>query len=80
MSKVKAAPDLRENKMGTMPLGKLLFNMALPLVLSMLVQALYNVVDSVYVAGYSQNAVTALSWPSPFRICRSVSQPVRLWV
>ena len=37
--------------MRTMPVGKLLFNMALPLALSMLVQALYNVVDSVYVAG-----------------------------
>ena len=67
MREVKAAPDLRENKMGTMPLGKLLFNMALPLVLSMLVQALYNVVDSVYVAGYSQNAVTALSLAFPIQ-------------
>ena len=51
MSERNAAPDLRENKMGTMPLGKLLFNMALPLVLSMLVTALSNVVDSIYVAG-----------------------------
>jgi len=67
MSNVKAAPDLRENKMGTMPVGKLLFNMALPLVLSMLVQALYNVVDSVYVAGYSENAVTALSLAFPIQ-------------
>ena len=67
MSEVKVAPDLRENKMRTMPLGKLLFNMALPLVLSMLVQALYNVVDSVYVAGYSQNAVTALSLAFPIQ-------------
>ena len=67
MSEIKAAPDLRENKMGTMPLGKLLFNMALPLVLSMLVQALYNVVDSIYVAGYSQNAVTALSLAFPIQ-------------
>ena len=65
MSEAKKAPDLRENKMGKMPLGKLLFNMALPLVLSMLVQALYNVVDRVYVAGYSQNAVTALSLAFP---------------
>ena len=65
MEKEKKIPDLRENKMGVMPLGKLLFNMALPLVLSMLVQALYNVVDSVYVAGYSQNAVTALSLAFP---------------
>ena len=67
MQENKGAPDLRENKMGTMPLGKLLFNMALPLVLSMLVQALYNVVDSIYVAGYSQNAVTALSLAFPIQ-------------
>ena len=67
MSNEKHAPSLRDNKMRTMPLGKLLFNMALPLVLSMLVQALYNVVDSVYVAGYSQNAVTALSLAFPIQ-------------
>ena len=67
MSEERKVPDLRGNKMGTMPLGKLLFNMALPLVLSMLVQALYNVVDSVYVAGYSQNAVTALSLAFPIQ-------------
>ena len=38
-------PELGENKMRTMPLGKLIFTMALPLILSMLVQAFYNVVD-----------------------------------
>ena len=53
--------------MATMSSGKLLFNMALPLVLSMLVQALYNVVDSVYVANYSENAVTALSLAFPIQ-------------
>jgi putative MATE family efflux protein len=53
--------------MKTMPVGKLLFNMALPLALSMLVQALYNVVDSIYVAGYSPNAVTALSLAFPIQ-------------
>ena len=67
MSDERKIPNLRENKMRTMPLGKLLFNMALPLVLSMLVQALYNVVVSVYVAGYSQNAVTALSLAFPIQ-------------
>ena len=67
MSRENHAPDLRGNKMGVMPLGKLLVNMAFPLVLSMLVQALYNVVDSVYVAGYSQNAVTALSLAFPIQ-------------
>ena len=50
MSEVKVAPELRENKMRTMPVGKLLFTMSLPLVISMLVQALYNVIDSVYVS------------------------------
>lgn len=63
----KKAPRLGENKMRTMPVGKLLFSMALPLVISMLVQALYNVVDSVYVAKYSQNAVTALSLAFPIQ-------------
>ena len=67
MANMNTAPNLRENKMATMPSGKLLFNMALPPVLSMLVQALYNVVDSVYVAGYSENAVTALSLAFPIQ-------------
>ena len=60
-----SAPDLRENKMGTMPIGKLLFNMAMPMILSMLVQALYNVIDSVYISRYSQDAVTALGLAFP---------------
>ena len=58
---------LQENKMGVMPVGKLLFSMALPLAISMLVQALYNVVDSIYVAGYSESAVTALSLAFPIQ-------------
>ncbi len=62
-----ATNTLKENKMGAMPVGKLLLSMALPLVISMLVQALYNVVDSVYVAGYSENAVTALSLAFPIQ-------------
>ena len=45
-----ASVTLKENKMGVMPVGKLLMNMALPMVVSMLVQALYNVVDSIYVS------------------------------
>ena len=56
---------LRENKMGTMPVGKLLVNMAVPMILSMLVQALYNIVDSIYIARYSQDAVTALGLAFP---------------
>ena len=56
---------LKENKMGVMPVGKLLANMALPMILSMLVQALYNVVDSIYVSQVSESAVTALSLAFP---------------
>ena len=67
MSEVKAAPDLRENKMRTMPVGKLLFTMALPLAISMLVQAFYNVVDSIYVSRVSESAVTALSLAFPIQ-------------
>lgn len=57
--------SLRENKMGVMPVGKLMVNMALPMIISMLVQALYNVVDSVYVSQVSESAVTALSLAFP---------------
>lgn len=56
---------LQENKMGVMPVGKLLFNMALPMIISMMVQALYNVVDSIYVSQVSESAVTALSLAFP---------------
>ncbi len=52
---------MKENKMGTMPVGKLLLTMSLPMVVSMLVQALYNVVDTYFVAQISIDAVTALS-------------------
>ena len=55
----------RENKMSTMPVGRLLFNMALPMILAMVVQALYNVVDSIYVSQISESAVTALSLAFP---------------
>ena len=56
---------LKENKMGVMPVGRLLVNMALPMIMSMLVQALYNVVDSIYVSQISESAVTALSLAFP---------------
>ncbi|MBR5616666.1 MAG: MATE family efflux transporter [Oscillospiraceae bacterium] len=56
---------LQENKMGVMPVGKLLVNMALPMIISMLVQALYNVVDSIYISQISESAVTALSLAFP---------------
>ena len=65
MSTAKTLPG--GNKMGTWPIGKLLVNMALPLVISMLVQALYNVVDSIYVSRISESAVTALSLAFPIQ-------------
>ena len=64
----KHTPDLRENKMGTMPIGRLLANMAVPMILSMLVQALYNVVDSIYISRFdSGSAVTALGLAFPIQ-------------
>ena len=53
--------------MGVMPVGKLLFSMSLPIMISMLVQALYNVVDSMFVARVSENALTALSMAFPIQ-------------
>ena len=57
----------KENKMGVMPVGRLLFTMSLPIMISMLVQALYNVVDSMFVARVSENALTALSIAFPIQ-------------
>ena len=67
MADERKIPNLRENKMGTMPVGKLLANMALPMVTAMIVQALYNIVDSFYVAQISESAVTALSLAFPIQ-------------
>ena len=60
-------PVLEDNKMRSRPMGRLLFGMALPLALSMLVQALYNIVDSIYVARISTEAVTSLSLAFPIQ-------------
>ena len=57
----------RENKMGVMPVNKLLISMSLPMVVSMLVQALYNVVDSIFVAKLSEDALTAVSLAFPMQ-------------
>lgn len=54
-----------ENKMGVMPENKLLLNMAVPMMLSMLVQALYNIVDSIFVSKLSQDALNAVSLAFP---------------
>lgn len=55
----------QENKMGVMPVNQLLLNMSLPMMISMLVQALYNIVDSIFVARLSENALTAVSLAFP---------------
>ena len=55
----------QENKMGVMPIPKLLITMSLPMIISMLVQALYNVVDSIFVAQLNENALTAVSLAFP---------------
>lgn len=55
----------KENKMGVMPIGKLLISMSVPMMISMLVQALYNVVDSYFVAQLSQDALNAVSLSFP---------------
>lgn len=57
----------QENKMGVMPVGKLVITMSLPIMASMLVQALYNIVDSVFVAKISENALTAVSMAFPIQ-------------
>ena len=55
----------KENKMGVMPINKLLITMALPMIVSMLVMALYNIVDSIFVARICENALTAVSLAFP---------------
>ena len=58
---------MNENKMGTVPVNKLLVGMATPMVLSMLVGALYNVVDSLFVSHYGENALSAVSLAFPIQ-------------
>ena len=57
----------QENKMGVMPINRLLITMSLPMVISMLVQALYNVVDSMFVAMIGEDALTAVSLAFPIQ-------------
>ena len=56
---------MKENKLGVMPIGQLLLSMSLPIMISMLIQALYNVVDSIFVAQINENALTAVSLAFP---------------
>ena len=67
MSNQQSSAHIQENKMGTMPIGKLVFNMSLPMMVSMMVQALYNIVDSIFVAKLSENALTAVSLAFPLQ-------------
>lgn len=57
--------QIKENKMGIMPINKLLITMSLPMIVSMLVQALYNVVDSIFVSQINENALTSVSLAFP---------------
>ena len=59
--------EIRQNKMGTMPCNQLLLTMSVPMMLSMLVQALYNIVDSIFVARLSEDALTAVSLAFPIQ-------------
>ena len=64
-TEVDTLDSVKENKMGTMPVNKLLISMSLPIIISMLVQALYNIVDSIFVAQINENALTAVSLAYP---------------
>lgn len=65
--KIMELVEEKENKMGVMPVNKLLMNMSLPMMISMLVQALYNVVDSIFVSRIDENALTAVSMAFPIQ-------------
>ena len=60
--------QMRQNKMGIMPVPRLLLSMAIPLMLSLLVQSLYNIVDSMYVSRISEKALTATSLAYPVQM------------
>lgn len=64
---METAEMTKENKMGVMPVNQLLISMSLPMMLSMLVQALYNIVDSIFVSRIDENALTAVSLAFPIQ-------------
>lgn len=64
---VKEEVPMTENKMGVMPINKLLLGMSVPMMFSMLVQALYNIVDSIFVARIGEDALTAVSLAFPLQ-------------
>lgn len=64
---MEAVQNQKENKMGSMPVNRLLIGMSLPMMISMLVQALYNIVDSIFVSRINENALTAVSMAFPIQ-------------
>lgn len=66
-SELTAEADIKENIMGTMPVGKLILQMSLPMMFSMLVQSLYNIVDSIFVSRLAENALTAVTLAMPLQ-------------
>lgn len=64
---MEAMEKTQENKMGTMPVNRLLISMSLPMMISMLVQALYNIIDSIFVSRINEKALTAVSLAFPLQ-------------
>ena len=62
------SPALPENKMGVMPVPKLLYSMAIPAICSMTLQAVYNIVDSIFVAQLSERALAAVTLVFPIQM------------
>jgi len=67
MKNTRESEYMKEQKMGSMPINRLLLNMAAPMILSMIIGALYNIVDSIFVSNYSEDALTAVSLAFPIQ-------------
>ena len=68
----------KENKMGVMPIDKLLISMSLPMMIAMLVQALYNIVDSIFVSRINEYALRAVSLAFPITVATAAPAiPIR---
>ena len=67
MSEATQTTQPAQNKMGTMPVNRLLISMSLPMIISMLVQAMYNIIDSVFVAQINESALAAVSMAFPIQ-------------
>ena len=67
MTNTSNKEHIKENKMGSMNIKRLILTMSAPIVVSMMVQSLYNVVDSIFVAQISEEAITAVSMAFPFQ-------------